>query len=721
MNFDIQNPVILFGLFALAAPILLHLIRRHRYDTLDWGAMQFLPDHFTTQRRRWLDEILLMILRMAMIASIVLALATPISTSSLFAPFGDRSTRDIVLVLDGSHSMDVRVPGQATPWDEAIRQATEQLEQASYGDRFAIVIARQPPHFVQEVFTSNLDELRDALKSLPPPRGNPDMPGTLAAVWKHLQTRSEAATKQIRVFTDQQNFGWTDPATLAAFDNLGNQWHADSERAKKDGVALPSIRVIKVGGELPGELSNYALTPIIAARTVAKPGQKVTFQSALQLQHFKTYERPRSVNVHIDGKKSHSVDLPGSSELKQGQMALRFEHRFDKEGPHVVSLLVDAEPGRDSLAADNEQHVIVEIVKELPILLVDGERSLSPESSTYFLERALASESVVAVPYLALQSSMFAQKPAVVVLADVPRLESAQIDAIDGYLAEGGGVWVIAGPRILAEKTRANEQLYRQGKGWLPAQLTQVAHAKDGVHPEPSTFLHPALEIFRTGPEGSMSKTRLSNWWQVKGRSEDRTSVIARFNNDEPFLLEMPYKNGRVLLSMAPMDRQWNSTFPTSSEFPIFAHQLVFYLARSRGESATLRDGGAIRLTLAADARRITLRTPEINGQTVDSKDPTWTFANTGAIGVYQVQSPKQSSAFVVPPDPREADLARMSDGDWRRVRERLPVAWHSDAATSEDASAAKRELWWLFLLAVIGFLCVEVWMTRRMALARGR
>ena len=57
MDFRVENLGILFGLLALAAPILLHLIRRHRYDTLDWGAMQFLPDNFTTQRKRWLDEI----------------------------------------------------------------------------------------------------------------------------------------------------------------------------------------------------------------------------------------------------------------------------------------------------------------------------------------------------------------------------------------------------------------------------------------------------------------------------------------------------------------------------------------------------------------------------------------------------------------------------------------------------------------------------------------
>src|SRR6266446_7243043 len=116
MNFRVENLWMLFGLFGLAVPILLHLLRRRRYDILDWGAMQFLPDSISAHRKRWLDEILLMLLRMAMVALIVIALATPVSTSAWLAPLGDRNSREVVLVIDGSYSMDVRVPNQPTPW-----------------------------------------------------------------------------------------------------------------------------------------------------------------------------------------------------------------------------------------------------------------------------------------------------------------------------------------------------------------------------------------------------------------------------------------------------------------------------------------------------------------------------------------------------------------------------------------------------------------------------
>ena len=106
MAFHLENLGVLFGLFALAVPILLHLLQRRRYDTLDWGAMQFLPDSNAAQRKRWLDEILLMLIRMAMIALIVIALATPISTSAWLPPLGDGSSREVVVIFDGSYSID---------------------------------------------------------------------------------------------------------------------------------------------------------------------------------------------------------------------------------------------------------------------------------------------------------------------------------------------------------------------------------------------------------------------------------------------------------------------------------------------------------------------------------------------------------------------------------------------------------------------------------------
>ena len=161
-----------------------------------------------------------------------------------------------------------------------------------------------------------------------------------------------------------------------------------------------------------------------------------------------------------------------------------------------------------------------------------------------------------------------------------------------------------------------------------------------------------------------MNQVRFSNWWKIALGLKDRAAAIGMLSNGDPFLIEKPYKQGRVILCTVPLDRRWNSTFPSAAEFPILVNELAYYLAGSRKASS------------------------------------------------------------VAPPDLRESDLKRCTDDDWRKVRERLPIVWHSEAMQTpsiESQDAHREEIWWLLLLAVLGLLCIEVWMTRRMALARGR
>src|ERR1019366_7194032 len=181
-------------------------------------------------------------------------------------------------------------------------------------------------------------------------------------------------------------------------------------------------------------------------------------------------------------------------------------------------------------------------------------------------------------------------------------LDAAQVDAIDRFLAEGGGLLIVAGERVAKEKTFYDEQLYRQGQAWLPAKLLDVGFAKDGVQPEPRTFQHPALELFRTTTDGSMSQVRLEHWWRTQIGPKDHATAIARLSNGDPFLIEKAYKQGRVILCTVPLDRRWSSTLPNTWEYPILVHELVSYLAGSRrGPSADapldLRESNLTRCT----------------------------------------------------------------------------------------------------------------------------
>src|SRR5262249_58113571 len=111
MTLSSLTPLILSARAPLSSPPLIHLLNRRRYDVIDWGAMQFLQVSETTRRRLLIEELLLMLLRMGLIAVLVLALAAPFLAGPLLAELDVAPNRDVVLVFGGGDGMTSTTSG----------------------------------------------------------------------------------------------------------------------------------------------------------------------------------------------------------------------------------------------------------------------------------------------------------------------------------------------------------------------------------------------------------------------------------------------------------------------------------------------------------------------------------------------------------------------------------------------------------------------------------
>ena len=96
------------GAAAAAIPVVIHLIHTARAPEVPFPTLRFLKSAAErTARRRRLENLLLMILRMLLFAILAVALARPFLASE-FALFGEEPETAAVLVLDNSASMNVR-------------------------------------------------------------------------------------------------------------------------------------------------------------------------------------------------------------------------------------------------------------------------------------------------------------------------------------------------------------------------------------------------------------------------------------------------------------------------------------------------------------------------------------------------------------------------------------------------------------------------------------
>ena len=101
-------PSLLWGLLLLGVPVLIHLINMLRHRRVEWAAMEFLLASQKRNRTRvFLKQLLLLLLRMAAIAGVVLVLAQPLLNNRLGNLLGSSRMHHLVL-LDDSFSMSDR-------------------------------------------------------------------------------------------------------------------------------------------------------------------------------------------------------------------------------------------------------------------------------------------------------------------------------------------------------------------------------------------------------------------------------------------------------------------------------------------------------------------------------------------------------------------------------------------------------------------------------------
>src|SRR4030095_108651 len=133
------SPLFWLGITALAAPILVHLVRRTRARRVEFPALVFVrqvPQR--TIRRRTLQNLLLLLLRCLAILLIVLAFTRPFFSGSGGARESLSSSANVILI-DNSLSMR-----REQLFAEARRRAESTIDNARAGDQLALMSFGKP-------------------------------------------------------------------------------------------------------------------------------------------------------------------------------------------------------------------------------------------------------------------------------------------------------------------------------------------------------------------------------------------------------------------------------------------------------------------------------------------------------------------------------------------------------------------------------------------------
>jgi hypothetical protein len=711
------NLVMLAGLGGAVIPLVLHLLARSRYRTVDWGAMMFIEglDARQAQRAR-LKQWILLATRMLLVSLVAVALARPI-VRGRFGGLEPEGRVTAVIVLDRSYSLAFEEAGRSR-FDKAREAVLQILGGLRKGDEVALVLLGEQVD-VREP-TSNLQMVGRQVTDLQVSSGSADLSIGLARA-REILDQSTRLNRELYIVTDRQAVSWRNvdqggaTARWASDSRLPVRFYVvsvggeDAENVDVESVELVEgtavrqqpaeveVRVRNYGSSPRAgmELSLYVTGPSDAARKSGEPGRRI-----------KTL--PVTVAAH-------------------GAAALRIPVVFNETGSHVLTAAIKA-PG---LEMDNRFDTAIDVIDPIQTLIVSGdERVEELRHESFFLRLALSpyqssgkrpgDSAVVTVKTAEEFSSVDLTKYQVIILANVPQLSADQARALEQRVYEGGGLIVC--PGNLCRVDNYNSLLYRDGLGLLPAKLDAATPA-DGSYATTLLGLelsHPIFR-FRRGAD-PLPSAAIGRYFPATPRVGD-AFVLGTLGSGEPFLIEGPRGRGRVLLLTTPLDADWN-TLPLHPFYLPFVQSMVRYVNAPAGLPRNLQPGELLSATFNE-----VIEEAAVNEQRLDlpasGARKSITYADTLQPGVYRFRvklkgSPDrwQTIHYVVQGARIESDLTPLTQEQWARLSKALGfvrLEGGNEVLRSVVTSDRRgHELWLAALLAAMGLGIGEMWLARR-------
>ena len=670
-----------------AAPILIHLWYRRKYRPMTWAAMEYLLAAIARSSRRMrIEQLLLLLLRIAAVVLAVLALAEPLMPSGA-AKYVPGSRTHHVLVMDGSYSMLYK-PDDKTLFDQARLKARQIIDDAGEGDAFTLILMGSTAKVVIGHAVFDQGAVTREIDALAPADGGASVAAAMEAADRLVRDvakqNQQLNRHRVYFFTDLQRQTWgAESRTAEAQRELRER----TERLAAGGA----LEIVALGS---GGAENLAVERLSTVNTYATTAQPVTVQVVLR-NYGSQPRRGQVVELLADDQsvEQKTIDVPAN----EAAPPLNFTYRFESPGDHVLRVRAEG----DGLAVDNQRFLSMNVKDYLRALCVSGQRD-----STKFLMSALDpagadGRSIIraqVVPESALMDLDLKQFDCIF-LSNVAQFTTSEARVLESYLKAGGGLVFFLGDQVVADNY--NRELAGETPGSphvLPATLGDTKYREKYFHLDPLGYRHPLMHMWKANPQAGLLSASVAKYFQLKLPVPSRAQVALAFDNGDPAIVEEPIYRGRsVLVATAASTasvvdsqsrRPWTLMPPSNSFLPLV--QGLWRLAvdgqiQQRNSDVGQPLGGLLPPLKSGATPTVMLPNQLEKPLTIEAADGGhWSFADTEYSGVYTVNIPGEGQTaqkFAVNVDTSEGNLARVSLED-------LPSEFRQQG-TADDSAAS--------------------------------
>jgi hypothetical protein len=459
------------GAALVSLPIAIHLINRMRFKRVRWAAMEFLLKSQKRNRRRLIiEQLILLLMRCALVLMAALLVSRYLGFS--FAFLEPQNTLHVV-VLDDTLSMSDhwREEGRTQDTflkarDLIVKDIAKNAVQARTAQRVVVLTATEPGtlRFDQRLNDQSIQELQKSLDSLNSTYMHVELDAAVEAA-RAIFDRNPQDRRFLHVISDFRERDWSEPDSANLTRALETVTRAGVQINLVD-AAHPFRTDLQKN---PLHHDNLAVVDLRPETRIAAKDTPVPFR--VTIANFGATERKDiRVTVKVNGGErlegSVTTTIPaGGSKTESFQVSL------GDLGFNLISAnLEDEEAG---LQGDNTRYAVVEVRKQVPILIVDGDpgSGSKPGGDTYHLQAAFAAARGYQTSprgVTELEQPNLAQY-ATIYIANVRDFSDKARRNLEAYVRDGGSVAFFMGERVNADAY--NKSMWAGGQGVFPVPL----------------------------------------------------------------------------------------------------------------------------------------------------------------------------------------------------------------------------------------------------------
>lgn len=676
------NPLALVGLAAALIPLAIHLLHRGKPREIAFSNLAFLRQlHQSRMRSVRLRQWLVLLLRMLALVCLALAFARPALQQGSGLLGGARPTT-AVLLIDHSYSTRYTPPGGRT-FDHLRRRADEVLSllDGSHDEVYLVPVPLQAGSVVGPI---SGEAARQLLGELAPGETANGLGAALRQARSVLDAR-RPQHRELYLFTDLARPGWDEAS-----------WATD-----------PDLPVFVVASSGPDRTNRYA-GQVHLADWLAAVGQPLMLEAVVGCWGGPPEAEETTVHLYVDGERvqQRRVSL-------QAGVPVRVEFSVAPRRNGRLTGFIEVED--DALNADNRWYFTLHVPEEISVVIAGAD-----VRDTYYARRALnaaasgdATLSISSIRFDELSRGRVADAD-VLILANIETPTSQLARVAREFAAGGGGVLIVPGTG--ADAARLNRELLAD---LVPASLATVSGRPGGT-----ALVH--LDTARTTShlfEGLLRDHDDSPAFYAtfKLTAQQQLSVLARFDDGQPALVEGRSPSGHVLLWSTPFDLAW-SDVPLRGLFVPLMQRMVRYLAQptAHGQAYTVGDRAWRRLAGVDIDARVEVESPSGRRLVVQSErvgsERLWKVPDLNEAGIWRLRAGGDViDAFAVNIDIAEADLTPVTSEEIdRRLGDHVQIL-ETGESLRESVNAARfgRELWRELLVLAGALLLLELWVAR--------